>query len=220
MTQISKKTGLWLGGFGALGSLLLFAGDMLFYYNGDKTDFLLNMSQVSSERIIWSGIFALLAMWLYLAGAGQIFFAFQPESAGMRWGSFLSFAMVVSAYGVVHGAYTGIAVAAKNAAALGLPPQEFAALAIAVNQALRKTVYFPFGVFTILFTISVWRKRTHYPRWILFFSPIVPFLLQGIILDHLTGKALAIIGGGYLNLILLLFFLTSTLALAYSKESQ
>jgi hypothetical protein len=217
---ITRRAAFWLGISGILGSLILFAGDMLFYYNGDQTDLLTNMAAVSSERIIISGVFALLAAWLYAAGSGQIYYAFQPEKTWIRWVVFLSFVMIVIAYGVIHGAYVAIATSARNAVELGLPPEKSSELAIIVNQAMRNMVYAPFLVFTVGFTFSVWLKRTYYPRWMLLFSPIVPFLLQGVIVGNVDGKMKTIIGGGYLNLILLLFFVGSTIALSFGYGEQ
>jgi len=212
---ITNTAALWLGGCGILGSLVLFAGDMLFYYNGNETDLLSNMANVSSGRIIMSGVFALIATWLYVAGSGQIYYAFQPEKASVRWVVFFSFVMIMIAYGIIHGAYVGIATSARNAAELGLPPEELSRLAITTNQALRNIVYIPFGIFTIGFTISVWKKRTYYSRWVLIFSPIILFLLQGVTVGSVEGKMRTIIGGGYLNLILLIFFTSSTIALMH-----
>jgi len=216
---ITKKAAILLGGCGVLGSLLLFAGDMLFYYNGAHTNLLENMAYAAPERIILSAVFALLATWLYVAGAGQIYYAFQPENAFMRWVVFFSFVMIMIAYGVIHAAYVSIVTSAQNAVAVELPPQALTTLAITINQTMRRFVYLPFAVFTLGFTISVWRKQTHYPRWVLLFSPIVPFLLQGTIVSALEGSAKTIIGGGYLNLILLLFFTASTMALVTRKET-
>ena len=215
---ISRKGALWLGVCGILGSLVLFTGDMLYYYRGDETDLLANMSAVTDERIIISGVLALIAAWLYVAGSGQVFYAFQPEKASMRWLVFASFVMIMVAYGIIHGAYVAIATSARIAGEMGLPPGDLTELAVAVNQALRYLVYLPFAVFTIGFTISVWRKRTYYPRWMLIFSPIVPFLLKGVIVGSLEGKMKVIIGDGYLNLILLLFFTSSTIALAFFEN--
>ena len=69
---ISPLTAIWLGVSGILGSLVLFYGDMLFYYNGGQTNFISNMSVVSSERIIISGICALISAWSYTLASGQI----------------------------------------------------------------------------------------------------------------------------------------------------
>ena len=216
---ISLKTALWLGISGIAGSLVLFAGDMLFYYNGESTDLIANMASAAPERIIASGVCALIAAWLYTLGAGQIFYAFQPAGRWLRNAVFLSFAAIMIAYGIVHGAYVAIAVAAQNASAAGLPPDAFTELAIAANNALRQITYLPFAVFTLLFIPAVWMRRTHYPRWMLLFSPIIPFALNGVVVGHLDGRWKTIIGGGYLNLILLLFFTASTAALWSRGES-
>jgi len=216
---IARKTALLLGISGILGSLTLLAGDMLFYYNGSQTDLIANMAAVSSQRIILSGLAALFATWLYVLGSGQIYYAFQPARRWLRLSVFLSFAAIMIAYGIVHGAYVAIAVAAQNASAAGLPPDAFTELAIAANNALRQITYLPFAVFTLLFIPAVWMRRTHYPRWMLLFSPIIPFALNGVVVGHLDGRWKTIIGGGYLNLILLLFFTASTIALWIRGES-
>ncbi len=68
-------------------------------------------------------------------------------------------------------------------------------------------------IFTVLFILAVWQRHTRYPRWMLLFSPVIPFTLNGFVISLLDGKWKTIIGGGYLNLILLLFFTASTVAL-------
>ena len=205
---ISLKTALWLGGAGIAGSLVLFAGDMLFYYNGESADFIANMAGVSPERIVLSGVCALIAAWLYTLGAGQVYYAFQPAKKWLRLTVFLAFTAIMISYGIVHGVYIAIAASAQNAVAVGLPPDSLTELAITANSALRQLTYLPFAIFTVVFIPAVWTKKTYYPRWVIIFSPIFMFLLNGIIVGNLTGKWKIIIGGGYLNFILLLFFTT------------
>jgi hypothetical protein len=215
---ISPLTAIWLGFSGILGSLVLFSGDMLFYYNGSKTDFISNMSVVSSERIITSGICSLISAWLYTLASGQIYFAFQPAKKWIRLTVFLSFVAVMISFGVVHAAYIAIATSAKNATELGVTAYSLTELAVSANNALRFLAYIPFGIFSILFATTVWAKNTYYPRWLILFSPVIPFLLADIIVSNLEGEIKAIVGGGYLNLILLLFFCCSTFALWLNKK--
>jgi len=212
------KTAIFLGMAGIMGSVVLFAGDMLLYYNGSSTDFISNMGNSSPERIIASGICALIATWLYMLGAGQIYYAFSPEKRWIRLTVFLTFSSIMIAYGIVHSEYIAIATSAKNGVETGLTPNALTGLAIAVNSILRKITYIPFGIFTILFIQSVWMKKTLYSRWIIFFSPVVFFLLMGPIVGILKGKWKVIVGGGYLNLILLLFFTVTTISLFKKKE--
>ena len=195
------------------GALVLFAGDMLFYYQPGSADFVANMAAAAPERIAASGICALLAAWLYALGAGQVYLALTPAPAWLRWLVYGSFATIMIAYGVIHAAYVAIVVAARNAAALGLDPTGQMALAWRINELMRSATMIPFAVFTVSFTWAVLVGKTFYPRWILFFSPVILYFLKGPIVSRLEGAALVVVGGGYLNLLLLVFFAVSTAAL-------
>jgi hypothetical protein len=192
---------------------MLFGGDMLFYFNGARTDILANMASVAPQRIILSALTALFGTWLYVLGSGQIYFAFLPAKRWLRLSVFLSFAAIMIAYGIVHGAYVAIAASARNAADMGADMQSMTELARTANNALRTVTYLPFSIFTLLSILAIWTKQTYYPRWILVFHPIILFLLNGLIAESLDGGVKVIIAGGYLNLILLVFFATSTAAL-------
>ncbi len=208
-----------LGIAGILGGLILFAGDMLFYYSPDSTNLKLNMGHASDFRIMASATTALIASWLYLAGLVPVYYAFKPVKAWKRNVVVLSFAAILSAYGVVHGAYVAIAVSAKLAVQHHLDLKAATELATAANNLLRLFVYPAFAIFSYFFITEVWKKKTHYPRWILFFFPLVPFLLRSIITGMFSGGMWIIVSGGFLNLILVLFFTASTIALWNIKTS-
>lgn len=198
---------------GMAGALVLFAGDMLFYYQSGSADFVANMAAAAPERIVASGICALLAAWLYALGSGQVYLALAPAPTWLRALVFGSFAAIMIAYGVIHAAYVAIVVAAQNAVALGMEPAGQMELAWRTNDLMRNLTMIHFAVFTVFFTWAVLAGRTLYPRWILLFSPVVLYLLKGPIVSRLDGTALVVVAGGYLNLLLLLFFAVSTLAL-------
>jgi len=208
-----KKLIIITGIAGILGGIMLFAGDMLLYYNGDQTDRLLNMATASDENIILSGVFALLATWLYLFGLVPVYYAFRPVSPRIRQAVVILFAGILIAYGVVHGAYMAIAATAKLAHQQHLDLEESARLSIEINNAIRLFVYPLFAVLSVLFIYYVWQRKTLYPRWMVFFFPLLPFLLRGVVWKALDGKWQIIIAGGYLNLILVLFFTASLIAL-------
>jgi len=209
-----RRTAILIFGLaGMAGALVLFAGDMLFYYQPGSADFVANMAAAAPERIVASGICALLAAWLYALGAGQVYLALDPAPAWLRWLVFGSFAAIMIAYGVIHAAYVAIAVAARNAAALGLDPTGQMALAWRTNELMRSVTLLLFAVFTVSFTWAVIAGKTLYPRWILLLSPVVLYFLKGPLVSRLEGAALVVIGGGYLNLLLLVFFAASTVAL-------
>jgi hypothetical protein len=217
---ITRQSAIVFGLSGILGSLVLFTGDMLFYFNGESTDLIANMAGSSSERIVVSGVCALVAAWLYTLASGQIYYAFQPARMWIRLTALFSFAAIMIAYGVVHGAYIAIAVSAKNAELLGMAPDSLTALAVTANNALRSVTYVPFGIFSIVFLVAVWARKTSYPRWFVLFCPVFPFLVSGRIVGNLEGRWKTVVGGGYLNLLLLVFFFASTLVLARGRGSR
>lgn len=211
-----KISQFWIrlsGIIGAIGGLVLFAGDMLFYYQSGSTNLLMNMANVSDERILFSGVSALLATWLYLLGLGQVFVAFKPAKPMAKNIVLLTFAGILTAYGVVHAEYVAIALTAKLAIQNQMDVEVTSVLASSINEVLRLFVYPLFAVLSFVFISQVWKRKTLYPRWILFFFPLVPFLFQGLIAKILTGNMWTIIIGGFLNLILVVFFTASTVAL-------
>lgn len=198
---------------GILGGLLLFAGDMLFYYNGSSVDLKLNMANSSDFRIEINGIIALFSAWLYLLGVVSVYHAFAPASKLLRNIVAMSFIGILVSYGIIHGAYIAIATTAKLALHNNLDIATSTALAASANNLTRLMIYPIFAVFSFVFISQVWKKKTLYPRWILFFFPLTTFVFQGVLKQVLSGSAWVIINGGFLNLILVVFFSASTVAL-------
>jgi len=198
---------------GILGGLVLFGGDMLFYFSLQSDDLKFNMGHTSDLRIQLSGLTALIAVWLYMLGLWHVYYAFKPASSAVRHTVLISFGSVLIAYGVVHGAYVAIAATAKLAVQNHLDMEAATLLAVQTNHLLRYFVYPPFAVLSAVFISQVWKRKTLYPRWIIIFFPLIPFLFQGLIIKVVSGPALIILGGGFLNLILVLFFTASTIAL-------
>ncbi len=191
---------------------------MLFYFDPEQTDLLLNMAKASDQRIIASGACALLAVWLYLLGAVQIYLAFLPASRSMQLSIFGSLSAILVSYGIVHAAYLAIATSAKLAHQFSIPLQDAADLALSANGLLRSMTY-PFVlIFTGLFVYQVWIGKSHYPKWIILFVPTWFFLLQGVIAPYLSGAIRIAILGGYLNLIFTIFFAASTISLWKNKK--
>ncbi len=204
-----------MGFAGILGGLLLFAGDMLFYYDATSTDLKLNMGNASDFRIMASGVSALLAAWFYTLGLGQVYYAFKPSTSIIRTIVMLCFVSIIISYGVIHGAYVAIATTAKLSIQNNIDIEIGTALASKTNQALRLLVYPIFALLSFLFISQVWKKKTLYPRWIIIFFPVVPFMFQGLIGKMLSGTIKTIVMGGFLNLILVIFFTASTITLWY-----
>lgn len=202
-----------MGLFGILGGLILFAGDMLLYYDPISTSFKLNMANASDFRIIASGVCALFATWFYMIGLGQVYYAFKSTKAILRNSMIVCFGSILIAFGIVHGAFLAIATTAKLSIEYNLNINEAVSLSEKINQILRMFVYPIVGILSILFISQVWRRKTLYPRWIIIFFPLLPFLIEDLVCKFLPDNIWIIIKGGYLNIILVIFFTASTIAL-------
>jgi hypothetical protein len=209
-----------LGIFGIFGGLTLFAGDMLFYYDPINTNFRENMGNASDFRIITSGITALIATWFYMLGLIQVYYALKPTKPLLRNIILICFGAILTAYGVIHGAYVAIATTARLATENDLDLNNTVALATEANNILRLFVYPIFGLLSIVFIAQVWKRKTLYPRWIILFFPLIPFLIQSFVCKNLSGNIWIIICGGYLNIIMIIFFTASTIALWNIKNTR
>ena len=206
-----------LGIFGILGGITLFIGDMFFYYDPSNSNLYQNMGNASDSRIIYSAVTALFAAWFYMFGVVHVYQAFKPSKTLVKNIIFICFAAITISYGVVHGAFVAIATSSKLAIQNNLDLNESILLASEANNVLRLLVYPIFGLLSVLFIYQVWKKNTLYPRWIILFFPLIPFLIQDFICKNLSGNIWIIVCGGYLNHILIIFFTASTIALWNKK---
>ena len=216
--EINKFWNRVLGIFGILGGITLLTGDMLFYYDPVNSNLFENMGNASDSRIIFSAVTALLAAWFYMLGVVHVYQAFKPARVLIKNTVLICFAAITISYGVVHGAFVAIATSSKLAVQNNLNLNEAVSLASEANNMLRLIVYPIFGLLSILFITQVWKRKTLYPRWIILFFPLIPFLIQDFICNNLSGNIWIVVCGGYLNHILIIFFTASTIALWNKKN--
>ena len=215
---INKFWNRILGVFGILGGITLLTGDMLFYYDPVNSNLFENMGNASDSRIIYSAVTALLAAWFYMLGVVHVYQAFKPAKVVIKNTVLICFAAITISYGVVHGAFVAIATSSKLAIQNNLNLNEAVSLASEANNMLRLIVYPIFGLLSILFITQVWKRKTLYPRWIILFFPLIPFLIQDFICNNLSGNIWIVVCGGYLNHILIIFFTASTIAMWNKKN--
>ena len=215
---INKFWNRILGVFGILGGITLLTGDMLFYYDPVNSNLFENMGNASDSRIIYSAVTALLAAWFYMLGVVHVYQAFKPAKVVIKNTVLICFAAITISYGVVHGAFVAIATSSKLAVQNNLNLNEAVSLASEANNMLRLIVYPIFGLLSILFITQVWKRKTLYPRWIILFFPLIPFLIQDFICNNISGNIWIIVCGGYLNHILIIFFTASTIAMWNKKN--
>lgn len=128
--------------------------------------------------------------------------------------------MILIAYGVIHAGFMAIATTSQLAVSNDLDLNSATLLAIRIDELLRLFIYPLFALCSLVFITQVWKKKTRYPRCILFFFPLVPFGLKSFFEQFLGGQIWAIVIGGYYNLMLVLFFTASTVALWNNKQTK
>ncbi|MBU3822891.1 hypothetical protein KO566_12530 [Flavobacteriaceae bacterium XHP0103] len=215
-----KINQFWLrctGLIGALGGLILFVGDMLLYYDESSVFLKQNMGNASDFRITASAVSTLFATWFYIIGLVQVYYAFKTVNPILRNAVIILFGAVLITFGIVHGEYIAIATSAKLSIQHNINIEIATSLASKINQTLRLFVYPFVAVLSFLFFSAVLKRKTLYPRWIVFFFPLIPFLIQNYVTKYLPNNLWIIIDGGYLNLILIVFFLASTISLWNTK---
>jgi hypothetical protein len=183
---------------GLLGACVMAAGDMLYYYQLDPMQSRdVTMRGVSDWRWLAGGATAPIAAWLYSLGSWHMYLTMQPAGKWLARCTFVSFAAVMVFYGVFHAAYAGLGTGGN------LPRTE------AYLRLLLQIVYVPAAIWTVLFIFTVLFCPTRYPRWIVLITPTLFYLVENMV-TRLPGFSRALIGGGFNNLILLLFFTVST----------
>jgi hypothetical protein len=204
----------WMGLAGTLGALLLFSGDLLYLYtpNAEQSS-ITTLGTVAAWRLVVSGALALIACWLYLFGSGQLYYALQPAGPRVAAVAFLSFAAIMTAYGVSHAAYFAIAAAAQTARQLGANADAAAGLPLGYYNLLLQITYVPVAIATVFMIYAILFRPTRYPRWMILFIPTFLYLVQEPIVAALSGVAKVVVRAGYDNLIVLLFYAVSTVVL-------
>ena len=215
--ELNKFWTRLFGVLGILGGITLLTGDMLFYYDPLNSN-LLRIWVTHLIQELSKCSYGSLAAWFYMLGVVHVYQAFIQTKPIIKNTILICFAAITISYGVVHGAFVAIATSSKLAIENNLDLNDSVALANEANNTLRLIVYPIFGLLSILFITQVWKRKTLYPRWIILFFPLIPFLIQDFICNNLSGNIWIIVCGGYLNHILIIFFTASTIAL-WNKKS-
>jgi len=184
---------------GILGACVMVAGDMFYYYQLDPDQSReVTMRNVADWRWLAGGAAAPVAAWLYALGSWHMFMTLRPAGKWLARCAFVSFAAVMIFCGVFHAAFAAMGTA-------GNMPRVHAYL-----NLLLQIVYVPAAIWTTLFIFAVLFRPTRYPRWIVLITPTLFYLIEDALVTRLPGIPRALIGGGFNNLILLLFFTVST----------
>lgn len=189
-----------------LGSLIMFTGDMLLYFepvSGQNYDSVARMSTVSIERLIAGGIIGPVASLFSIVGGYLFYLTFKSISKILAKLLFVSFAILFVFAGSYHAMF-------PNFGFIGRIPEAFQAEQISFIKtylnSINTVIYVCGTIWTLVLFYLVLFKKTPFSKWMLFFTPTILILLSSLIKNYIPYPLGTIIYGGWINLCFLLFF--------------
>ena len=201
------------GIIGLIGSILLFAGDMLLYGHfgsaGDIYDVIeATAPHVSMGRLFVGGIIGPVAAFLYIAGFYHVYLNIQRAGSKPAKFVFVSSSLMMVIGGTYHALWTIRMLLFKFRI---MDVENLQRFVDAVNSYLRITLVTAaipgYAAFTLLL-ILVLIGKTNYRRWTVVVNPALLYLIT-LLSSEIRGPLGAVIVGGYINLIFMVFFSTS-----------
>ena len=193
--------------FGILGSLLMFTGDMLLYYepvSGLEYDSAARMSTMPIERLIAGGIIGPVASIFSIISGYLFYMIFRSVNKILAIFLFVIFAIMFVFAGSYHAMFPNMGFIGRLPESL--QPQQL----IFIRTYLKSinTLIYLLGIFWtgILFYLVIF-KKTQYPIWMLLFTPTLLILLSSLIKNTIPYPYGAIVYGGWINLCFMLFFI-------------
>jgi len=192
---------------GIFGSLLMFSGDMLLYYDavsGLEYDSVAVMSTMPIERLIAGGLIGPIASVFSIIGGSLFYIVFRPVSKVLAKVLFACFAILFIVAGTYHALF-------PNFGFIGRLPESLQAEQLlfirAYLKSINNVVYACGTLFTLLLFYLVIFKKSIYPLWMLLFTPTLLILLAKTVKDYIPYPLGAIVYGGWINLCFMLFFI-------------
>ena len=192
---------------GILGSLLMFTGDMILYYepvSGHDYDSVAVMSTMPIERLVAGGLIGPFASIFSIIGGYIFYLVFRSAHKLLAKILFASFAILFIVAGTYHTVFANYGIIGR----LPEPLQSQQLLLFRTYMEAIYTVIYISGVFwTLLLFYVVIFKKSLYPKWMLLFTPTLLLLLSQSLKDYIPYPLGAVIYGGWINLCFMLFFI-------------
>lgn len=192
---------------GILGSILMFMGDMLLYYepvSGLEYDSVARMGTMPIERLIAGGLIGPIASVFSIIGGYIFYLVFRSANKALAMILFACFAILFIVAGTYHAMYTNFGFIGRLPESL--QPQQILFLKTYL-KSINNVVYFCGTLFTLLLFYLVIFKKTIYPVWMLLFTPTLLILLAKTLKDYIPYPLGAVIYGGWINLCFMVFFI-------------
>ncbi len=207
---------LFTGIVGILGAVLMFVGDMFLYFtiahiNDFEKEIVGILANVSINRLIIGGLIGPLAGLMYIIGFYQIVLAIKEEYKKIAVAIFILLSIGMMYGSAFHSHFTHLGIMSNFNHLEALKEAE------SYSMATFAMMFFPTFLAYIVLAYLILSNKTLYPKWIIFFSPIVLFWLAPL-MQELPQPFLIVIGGGWSNIVFIIFFTVSTMTLLKSTK--
>ena len=209
-----------LGLIGLGAALLMFVGDMCLYgHFGSGGDAIskLAITNESDTRIVVGGFIGPIAAILYCLGFLSVYFMISPRSRMLAIVVAGGAAVVMAIGGTYHAMWSIRAFLIKA----GLSTGEYQGLYTQIKEytlLFYNTMLAGAGVVSVLLLFTVLSGRSLYPRWSVVVNPGLLFLFRPLA-DFVPAPLGAIVSGGYLNLVFVVFFSVNVLVTRSSNDT-
>lgn len=201
---------------GLLGSLLMFAGDLLLYFTTDplidvEKDLLTSMGQVPTARLFAGGIVAPFAMALYILGFYHLYL--RTDIGHKPWGRWASILLCMGILfgGSYHAFFPAFGIVSAEGQAQLIEPL------LGYLSWLGGIGFTLLALGWLLYAYLILRKWADFPRWAVLFLPIVTVWLMGV-WNTLPTPLPVIIAGGWLSLIFSIFYIVALVTMKRTKK--
>lgn len=200
---------------GLVGAILMFAGDMVLYYN--KEDYVgattlepivAIMKKESRRRLYIGGLLGPVAAFFYCVGYYHLVLVVKEEFQILGWICFFinCFAIICGGAYHSHFAYLGL---------IGRYDSKEALEEVSKFMNVQKTVAFGAqAIGFLMMAIFILLKWTVFPRWMFFVTPGILFLLVPVTRKLPKGLHM-IISGGWTNLISVIYYGVALMILCF-----
>lgn len=203
---------------GILGSVLMFSGDMLLYYepvSGHDYNSAARMSTMPIERLIAGGLIGPVASIFSILSGYLFYLIFRSVNKFLAKVLFVFFAILFVFAGSYHAMF-------PNLGFIGRLPESLQSQQLLFIRTYLKSIYtliYICGTFwtLILFYLVIFKKSL-YPIWMLLFTPTLLILLSSLVKNYIPYPLGAIIYGGWINLCFILFFSACFLHLSRKRN--
>jgi len=207
--QIRRLAGL----SGLAGALLFFAGDMLFYgHFGTGANFaegmIATVRRASPERLFAGGLVGPLAACMCIVGFWHVYLNMRSPNVLLSRLVFVLFSVLMVAGSAVHTLWTAKGIALKYCYGQGTPCTDLLAAIKSYWTLAYDLGALPGYIGAVLLVILVLLRKTYYPRWTVIANPAVLSILSPLAV-RVPSPLGAILVGGFTNLSIAVFFLTS-----------